>query len=669
MEDDIAFLYLPIMTGKTLPKPPRYLTKSRFKLGLECPVKLYYTGKKDIYYDSKFDNDFLKALAEGGFQVGELAKCYYPGGVEIDELDYDVALANTKELLQKEKVIVYEAAFYFNNLFIRTDIIEKNGNKIRLHEVKAKSFDPSKDSFTTKSGISSKWEPYLFDVAFQKYVIKKMYPDFEVTAHLVLSDKSVAASVDGLNQSFFIYEKDGRYNVKKSTTFGADKLGKKILTEQNVDSLCDLIISDPGIGFEKLVENYSAHYGEDKKISVAVSAVCGKCEFRPNASILAKGFKSGFNECWVATGLAQDKIDNDLVLSLWDFRKKPEYIEKGNFLMTDLTREDLEPKAKKKGATDPWLSRIDRQILQIEKSKNKDSSSYIDIASLKEIMQSWKFPLHFIDFETTAVAIPFNAGRRPYEQIAFQFSHHIVHEDGVIEHKGEWISTVSGAFPNFNFVRALKQELEQDNGTIFRYAAHENTILNVIYRQLLESKEKDSAELCAWIKSITHSTSSSVETWTGDRSMVDLRELVLRYYFNPLTKGSNSIKQVLPAVLQSSAFLQEKYSKPIYGATIASRNFKDHAWITISDGFVVNPYSLLPAIHAEASNETMDEFLIDEETGIADGGAAMIAFARMQFTEMSEEERKRIKNALLRYCELDTFAMVMIYEGFKDWCK
>ena len=24
---------------------PRYLTKSRFKLGMECPAKLFYTGK------------------------------------------------------------------------------------------------------------------------------------------------------------------------------------------------------------------------------------------------------------------------------------------------------------------------------------------------------------------------------------------------------------------------------------------------------------------------------------------------------------------------------------------------------------------------------------------------------------------------------------------------
>ncbi len=47
-----------------------------------------------------------------------------------------------------------------------------------------------------------------------------------------------------------------------------------------------------------------------------------------------------------------------------------------------------------------------------------------------------------------------------------------------------------------------------------------------------------------------------------------------------------------------------------------------------------------------------------------DGGAAMMAWAYMQFSEMSHLEQQRISKALLRYCELDTMAMVMIYEYF-----
>jgi len=40
----------------------------------------------------------------------------------------------------------------------------------------------------------------------------------------------------------------------------------------------------------------------------------------------------------------------------------------------------------------------------------------------------------------------------------------------------------------------------------------------------------------------------------------------------------------------------------------------------------------------------------------------MVAWARMQFTEMSEMERRAIIQGLLKYCELDTLAMVMIWE-------
>ena len=57
--------------------------------------------------------------------------------------------------------------------------------------------------------------------------------------------------------------------------------------------------------------------------------------------------------------------------------------------------------------------------------------------------------------------------------------------------------------------------------------------------------------------------------------MIDLWVLVKRYYYDPYTNGSNSIKKVLPAILNSSKFLKEKYSKPIYGAQggIPSHNF------------------------------------------------------------------------------------------------
>lgn len=80
----------------------RYLTKSRFKLALECPTKLFYTCKPE-FPDTKVDDPFLEALAEGGFQVGALAKLYYPDGIEVTDTGYDTPLIKTDELLKNKK--------------------------------------------------------------------------------------------------------------------------------------------------------------------------------------------------------------------------------------------------------------------------------------------------------------------------------------------------------------------------------------------------------------------------------------------------------------------------------------------------------------------------------------------------------------------------------------
>lgn len=647
----------------------RYLTKSRYKLALECPTKLYYTGKKSLYYDTKVDNEFLKALAEGGFQVGELAKLYYPGGYQIEELDFAKALAKTKTLLELQNVIIYEAAFQYGSLFVRADILVKTDRVIRLIEVKAKSYDPARDNFLTKKDeIVSKWEPYLYDVAFQEYVVRKAIPDYSIVSFLLLADKSKKASVDGLNQLFFICNENGHCKVKFLGDPLTAELGDKILVELDVTEIVKKINATEG--FENNIHLFAEKYWNDEKIQPRIGVQCGNCEFKPDKEKLSQGFRSGFNECWLLAGLDAEDLNKELILSLWDFKKKDAYIKSGRFFLADLDRADLQPATKPKPNSKPGLSRIDRQVLQIDKAKAREKSYYFDKQGLQLEMLKWKFPLHFIDFETTAVAIPFNAGRRPYEQIAFQYSHHTVDQDSVVEHKGEWISMTDGAFPNFDFIRMLKKELGTDEGTIFRYAAHENTILNVIHRQLKESSEADADELCAFIQSITTASGSSAGQWDGDRKMVDLLEMVLQYYYDPASGGSNSIKMVLPAILQSSAYLREKYGAPIYGKEIISRNFQNWSWINFNNnGQLINPYSLLPPIHVEATNEELDAILADEEAGIADGGAAMIAFARMQFTEMSNKEKEKTRAALLRYCELDTLAMVMIYEAWREWCK
>src|SRR5690606_32093428 len=108
-------------------------------------------------------------------------------------------------------------------------------------------------------------------------------------------------------------------------------------------------------------------------------------------------------------------------------------------------------------------------------------------------------------------------------------------------------------------------------------------------------------------------------------------------------------------------------SKPLYGspAGIPSLNFKDWAWVRFdSDGSVVDPYSLLPSIFEGIDTSKLDLLLGSDE--LAEGGAAMMAYAKMQFSEMSNAERQAVVNALLKYCELDTLAMVMLFEYWAE---
>jgi hypothetical protein len=646
----------------------KYLTKSKFQIALSCETKLFYGANKK-YKNKNIDDTFMAALAEGGYQVGELAKCYYPGGFEINELDYNTALAKTNELLTHENVIIYEAALCYGNLFIRADILVKKANSIELIEVKAKSFkgDDSIDFLNKKGFLNTAWSSYLYDVAFQKYVVMNAFPNWNVKAFLMLADKKKQATVDGLNQKFFV-EKDanGRLGVKIQGSVERAELGDEILVKVSVDDILVKIYQGieskepPEKSFNDRVHFLENQYIENKKIVTPIGVKCKACEFKCSLEEEESGLISGFKECWKdQLNWPDTYFEIPHIFEIWNFRKKDQLMEAGKHFINKLDENDIGIKESEKDG----LTTSERQWIQIKKVKNNDNSAFIDKDGLKEEMNNWKFPLHFIDFETSALALPFYKGLQPYEGVAFQFSHHIAFEDGSYEHKGQYLNIEQGHFPNFDFVRALKSELENDEGSVFRYAAHENTYMNIIFNQLKRSDEPDKQELCDWIQTISHSGGDTADQWKGDRDMIDLLDVVKNYYYHPLMKGSNSIKVVLPAILNDSQFLQTKYSQPIYGNEINSLNYKKWTWVQLDENNKVkDPYKLLPPVFEGVNNELLDTFITDEN--IADGGAAMMAYARMQFTEMTDIEKKMIAKALFKYCELDTWAMVVIWEKF-----
>ncbi len=649
---------------------PRYLTKSRFKLALECPTKLYYAGKTEVYPDRKREDEFLQALADGGFQVGELAKLMFPGGIEIISRDHDEQVAETTRLLQRDNVTLFEAAIRHGNLFARVDVLRKTGSQVEIIEVKAKSFDSTtyRGFRGARGGIDSGMRSYLQDVAFQRHVLGLAYPHLRARSFLMLADKAKTCSMDGLNQRFRVRRVDGRPMVTVAPGTDESTIGTPVLTCVNVDELVDEIRRDPieapGITgtLSEVVMSWAEHCRTDTRIPPTIGAQCAKCEFR--ADMPEPGMRSGLHECWQeAAGFTEADFAQGTVLDLWNFRGKQALIEQRVLRLADIPLDALGDQ----GGTD-GLSRGKRQAMQVTAQWPGRPEFFIDAPLMRREMNSWVYPLHFIDFETARVAIPFFAGQRPYANIAFQFSHHVVEADGRVEHRTQFLCTTPGRRPNYDFVRALQAALGP-LGTVFMWSPHEKTTLNAILDELEEDSvpPPDAAELCAFIRSLTATMAAKGNSQTGTRALVDLCRLASKAFFHPATNGSNSIKKVLPAVMQSSDYLKQRYSQPIYGAKggIQSLNFVDQVWWQKVDGAAVDPYRMLPPVCTDMPRTVADALEDDEELEIAQGGAATTAYARLQFEDSAPEARRSIEAALMRYCELDTMAMVMVYEAWR----
>lgn len=90
--------------------------------------------------------------------------------------------------------------------------------------------------------------------------------------------------------------------------------------------------------------------------------------------------------------------------------------------------------------------------------------------------------------------------------------------------------------------------------------------------------------------------------------IVDLLPITRQFYYHPEMRGSWSIKAVLPTIAPDLAY---------------------------------------------------------DDLEVADGGMAMEAFAEMLHAETSAERRDQLRNALLKYCERDTWAMVRLAHYFQ----
>ncbi len=227
------------------------------------------------------------------------------------------------------------------------------------------------------------------------------------------------------------------------------------------------------------------------------------------------------------------------------------------------------------------LSAIQQNQVHVTKSKQP----IIDTAAISEILSELEFPLYFLDYETVSTALPLYENCKPYQQIPFQYSLHVLKEPNAELEHYEYLSHDSTTLPAQELLGNLKRQIGPV-GSIITW----NKSFEMSRNREMAAHYPEFAELMSGI---------------NDR-VFDLMEIFSKqHYVHHEFKGSNSIKKVLPVLV---------------------------------DGF---------------SYDDMD---------ISNGQAAALRWYEAVTSNDVELANKTYKS-LLEYCKLDTLAMVEIYKS------
>jgi hypothetical protein len=601
-----------------------YLTKSDFKVARNCPAKLFY--KKNRYPSLLDDSSYLKFLADGGYMIEKMAKLLFEGGIEMTSWgEPEKAFEEAANFIRdNERIVMFEPTVIHGRYSARIDILEKEGNVLKLIEVKSSSIDSDATGegspFRGNSGaILATWKPYLEDVAFQYLVLSQAFPDYEVRPYLCLVDKAKRATSDTTCDQFRLIrnEQPGVRSWAPEVEFLGDL---EHLRQEHTLAIVDVSneVSEIFDEVKMAAADFAASLGDGKitRLPTEISHKCKACEYRMPSN---HGDKNGFRDCW---GSLADQEPHVLDLYRIDLAGGKnhnliaELAARGQSSLTDINAGILT------GQT------AVRQRLQLECVSQGEWAS----PDLPGLLAKHQRPLHFIDFEASRLALSYHAGMRPYELAAFQWSCHTLVDDEAPAVHHEWLNDEK-TFPNFAFVRSLREQIG-DTGTVYVWSPYEISTLKEIRRQMDQYGEND-RELMDWIDWMTES---------GNTRIVDLLQVAKEGYIHPLMKGSLSIKDVLPAVWESNPRLRERDE---------FRKYVGHD----SLGKLLNPYDTLPPLPIGGKEEVVKE-----------GTGAMRVYQEMMFGLSASDPavREKYRSLLLQYCELDTAAMVIIWRHWAD---
>lgn len=172
--------------------------------------------------------------------------------------------------------------------------------------------------------------------------------------------------------------------------------------------------------------------------------------------------------------------------------------------------------------------------LQIKHHKSQEIK--IDIPKTKEFLDTIEYPINFFDFETFQNAIPRFNNQRPYAQMPFQYSLHILHEDGTLEHK-EFLGD-ENSDPRLPLAKQMLHDITP-TGSIVAYS-----------QGFEKGKIRDLSELFEDLRE---------DLLALNERFVDIAHpFQYKHYYHPKFNGKYSIKIVLPTLFPNHDELDYK---------------------------------------------------------------------------------------------------------------
>jgi len=150
------------------------LSKSLFKLGLACPIRLKHALVRPALPRQEDGNEYMQQLARGGYMFEKLVKVYYPGeDMYVPKESHADASARTIAKIKAGDCMLHETTFAVGDLMARCDMVRVTGDTLDLIEIKSASAEvESKLQTDTKELLKKSWDPYVVDLAYQVHVAR-----------------------------------------------------------------------------------------------------------------------------------------------------------------------------------------------------------------------------------------------------------------------------------------------------------------------------------------------------------------------------------------------------------------------------------------------------------------------------------------------------------------